>query len=75
MSCFLCKSTLENGFTTFMSDLGSCIVIIKNVPAFICSQCGEVAYSDEVSKKIEKIVNDLKNHITDIAVTDYRTVA
>ena len=31
--CFMCKGNLENKLTTFMVDLGSCIVIVKNVPS------------------------------------------
>lgn len=71
----MCKGTLKEGTTTFMTDLGNCIVIIKNVPSFVCSQCGETSYSDEVSKRIEEIVNALREHITDIAITDYQTAA
>ncbi|MBQ0051660.1 MAG: type II toxin-antitoxin system MqsA family antitoxin [Treponema sp.] len=73
--CFMCKGQLEDGFTTFMTDLGTCIVIIKNVPAKICSQCGEVSYSDEVAKKIQKIINGLRDSITEVAITDYKTAA
>ena len=40
--CFMCKGNLENKLTTFMVDLDSCIVIVKNVPSQVCSQCGEV---------------------------------
>lgn len=32
-TCFLCKGNLENKLTTFMVDLGNCIVIIRNVPS------------------------------------------
>lgn len=75
MTCFVCKGNLEEKTTTFMTDLGNCIVIIKNVPSMVCSQCGEVSYSNEVAKKIEAIILSLKNKITDIAVTDYQTAA
>lgn len=75
MMCFVCKGQLEDGTTTFMTDLGTCIVIIKNVPAKICSQCGEVSYSDEVAKKIQKIINTLRNQVSEVAITDYRTAA
>lgn len=75
MMCFVCKGQLEEGTTTFMTDLGTCIVIIKNVPAKICSQCGEVSYSDEVAKKIQKIINTLRNQVSEVAITDYRTAA
>ncbi len=75
MTCFMCKGPLEQGTATFMADLGTCIVIVKNVPAFICSQCGETSYSDETAKKLEQIVNSLRAHVTDIAVTDYQAAA
>lgn len=75
MMCFMCKGKMEECKTTYMADLGTCIVIIKNVPSLVCSQCGETSYSDEVAKRIEKIIMSLKNKITDIAVTDYQTAA
>lgn len=73
--CFFCKGEMKNAVTTFMSDLGSCIVIIRNVPCLKCSQCGEEIFSDEVAKKLERIVNKLKESVTEIAVTDYRNAA
>lgn len=73
--CFFCKGEMKNAVTTFMSDFGSCIVIIRNVPCLKCSQCGEEIFSDEVAKKLERIVNKLKESVTEIAVTDYRNAA
>jgi len=72
MSCFMCSGKLENKLTTFMADLNHCIVIIKNVPSQVCSQCGEVSYSDSVARQLEAIVNAIKaNTITEIAVVNY----
>lgn len=71
MKCFMCKGSLENKQTTFMVDLGNCIVIIKNVPSQVCTQCGEVSYSDDVARHIEKIVNNLRAAITEITVVNY----
>ncbi|MBQ0166819.1 MAG: type II toxin-antitoxin system MqsA family antitoxin [Treponema sp.] len=75
MTCFMCKGKNVEDTTTFMCDLGNCIVIIKNVPCFRCTQCGEISYSDEVSKNIQKIIEKLRKSITDIAVTDYKLAA
>ncbi|MDR1948597.1 MAG: YgiT-type zinc finger protein [Spirochaetaceae bacterium] len=36
MSCFMCKGALQDNRSTFMVDLGNCIVIVKNVPSRIC---------------------------------------
>lgn len=71
MKCLMCKGTLENKNTTFMVELNNCIIIIKNVPSQVCRQCGEISYSNEVAKQIEKIVDAVRNSITEIMVINY----
>ena len=75
MTCFMCKGEINSSTTTFMVDLGNCIIIVKNVPCSQCSQCGEISYSNEVAKRLEKIVDTLKNTVTEISVIDYKTAA
>lgn len=71
MKCFLCKGELEDKNTTFMVELENCIIIIKNVPSQVCKQCGEISYSNEVAKQLEKLVGSVKNAITEIMVINY----
>lgn len=71
MKCLLCKGHIEDKLTTFMVDLNNCIIIVKNVPSQVCSQCGEVSYSDDVAKHLEKIVSNMRNVITEIAILNY----
>ena len=75
MNCFFCKGNLTDGTTTFMTEIDGCAIIIKNVPAKICSQCGEASFSDEVAKKLERIVASLRTSITEVAVADYCSAA
>ena len=58
-----------------MVDLGNCIVIVKNVPSQVCTQCGEVSYSDEVAARLEQIISQVKNSLTEIAVINYPSAA
>jgi YgiT-type zinc finger domain-containing protein len=72
MTCFMCKGKTQNSFSTFTTDIGNCIVIIKNVPSQICDQCAEVSYSDDVARRLEQIVNSIKDSaLTEIAVVNY----
>ena len=71
MKCLMCKGNVENKNTTFMTELDNCIIIIKNVPSQVCKQCGEISYSDEVAKQLEKLVNYAKNEIAEITVINY----
>jgi len=67
----MCKGSLVDKPTTFMADIDKCIIIVKNVPSQVCSQCEEVSYDNEVAKQLERIVDSLRKSITEIAVVNY----
>jgi YgiT-type zinc finger domain-containing protein len=68
----MCRGKLRDGCSTFTANLENCIIIIKNIPSSICGQCGEVSYSDEVTRRLEQIVNSIKQTaVTEIAVVNY----
>ncbi|MCL2513022.1 MAG: type II toxin-antitoxin system MqsA family antitoxin [Oscillospiraceae bacterium] len=71
MKCFMCKGHIVDELTTFMVDMGNCIVIVKNVPSQVCGQCGEPSYSNDVAKRLESIVNAMSAEVTEIAVLNY----
>lgn len=51
MNCVICKTGVTaSGIKNFMLEKGNSIVIVKGVPAEICSQCGE-AYFDAATTK------------------------
>lgn len=72
MKCFMCKSELIEKKVNYMVDLENTIIIIKGVPAKVCSQCKEQYFDDETSKNIENIVNKLKDLSTEITITNYK---
>ena len=72
MICFMCKGTMNDGFSTFTVEMGKCIVIVKNVPSQICGQCGDTTYNSETAKRLEEIVRSLTQPAnTEIAVATY----
>ena len=72
MTCFMCKGSIQDGFSTFTTDMGGCVVVIKNVPSGICNQCGETSYNDEVAKQLEKIIQSITKSVSaEIAVVSY----
>ena len=71
MRCFFCKGELENSTTSHVVTLDNCIIIVKNVPCTQCTQCGETFFDDDVADKLERIVKELRNAITEIAVVNY----
>lgn len=70
----MCKGSIVQTKHTYIQEFEDCIIIIKNVPALVCSQCGEVYYSDEISDKLEETINRLQNIVRDIAIFEYDKV-
>ena len=49
MKCLMCKQVEPlPGFTTVALERGELSLVLKNVPALVCPQCGE-AYTDEAT--------------------------
>jgi len=49
--------------------VGGTLVIIKDVPAAVCQQCGEEYLSSSVYKELERLAKS-KNHIMDKMTVD-----
>ena len=61
--------------TTFTVEYKDCIIVIKNVPCLECQMCGEITFTDDVSDKLEKIVETAKKIMQEISVIDYTKAA
>lgn len=57
MSCFKCEGKLIEKNVNYVVNLEKTIIIIKGVPAKVCSQCGEQYFDDKTAENIEKIIN------------------
>ncbi|AOZ97921.1 type II toxin-antitoxin system MqsA family antitoxin [Butyrivibrio hungatei] len=75
----MCNACFNDGkiesTTTFTVEYKECIIVIKNVPCFECQICGEVTFTDEVSAKLEKLIDTAKIIMQDISVIDYNKAA
>ncbi len=57
MNCVYCKSKMKKGKTalTFQMD-DDRIIVVKDVPASICQECGEESIDIKDAKILERIV-------------------
>ena len=59
MDCALCKvGTTEKGTVTVTLERNGAIVLIKNVPAEVCTNCGHYYLSEETTRAIMQTGND-----------------
>jgi len=50
--CPLCRGRKKPGRTTFTVDLGFGVVVVRDVPATVCSQCGADWIEDRTAAKL-----------------------
>jgi YgiT-type zinc finger domain-containing protein len=54
MSCVFCGGKLISKKVTFIYEDDDQFFVIRNVPAEVCTQCGEKTYSPEITDEIMK---------------------
>lgn len=58
--CPLCGGQKKPGKTIYSVDLGFGVVVVRNVPATLCDQCGEEWISPEVASQLERLVEEAR---------------
>ncbi len=73
--CPLCGGEKQSGTTTFAVDLKFGVVVVREVPALVCTKCGDAWIDDPVAAKLENIVADARRKQTVVEVTQWQQVA
>ncbi len=75
MKCSECGASTKKGFTTSVTDLGKCLIIVRNVPCFKCDECNEIIYTANVVQRLEQIIEAAKKLMQQISIVDYSEAA
>ena len=68
----MCKGDLIEKNVNYLVDLEKTIIIIKSVPARVCTQCDEKFFDDDVAERLEKMINQLKELDTEVVIVNYK---
>ena len=63
---------MEKKLTTYTVEIEGVLYIVKNVPANVCKQCGEVSFDDDVFKRLHKIIQEMKSSTSEMVVSTYK---
>ena len=66
--CPVCGGSTKPGNTTFVADIGTGVVVVRNVKATVCSQCGEDWIDPETAEQIEQIVEQARARKDEVEV-------
>ena len=72
--CPLCGGDKQPGTTTFAVDLKFGVVVVREVPALVCTKCGDAWIDDPVAAKLENIVMEARSKHTVVEVTQWQQV-
>ena len=75
MRCMHCGAQADRSHTTSVTDLGQCLIIVRNVPCYKCRECSEVIYTADVIQRLEGIIAAAKALMQEISIIDYTKVA
>ena len=61
--CSICRDgLLVPGFTAMEFWCDGELVVLRDIPADVCQQCGDGLLSSEVAKKLEQFFSERHNH-------------
>ncbi|GHV82298.1 hypothetical protein AGMMS49991_08560 [Spirochaetia bacterium] len=72
MTCGICKAETEQKLVTYTEDVNNSVIVIRNVPATVCTECGNIWYTGTVAARLEEIVDHIiMAKVADVAVVNY----
>lgn len=54
--CSVCKGNLKKQNITYTQELGGKVYVVSDVPALVCSQCGETYLSPDTVDRIQEVI-------------------
>lgn len=73
--CFFCGGTTEKKLVAYTKWYKGKLIAIENVPAEVCTQCGEQYFSPKIVEKLQKIVWSKTKPVKTINVPLYSLTA
>ena len=70
--CPLCGGDMADGSTAIPFFIDEKIIVVKDVPAEICSDCGEACMKSFVVDKIETLLDRLDDLHSEMSVVHYQ---
>ena len=69
--CPLCGGTKGIGKTAYVQDYGTGVVVVRNVPAIVCTKCGADWLDDTTAARVERLAENAKARGSQVEVVVY----
>ena len=68
MRCLLCKGEMEKTTVSYTIDRNGYHLFIREIPAYVCSQCGEKYFGEKEVASIQSMIEALEEKLQSISV-------
>mgnify|MGYP001581923252 CR=1 FL=1 len=55
-TCNICHGQVEEELTSYTRWLEGRLIVVENVPAWVCGQCGETYYDPDVVEHLQTVI-------------------
>lgn len=69
MKCMYCGGEMQRTRSTYTIDRDGYHLFIKDVPAYVCSQCGEKHFQESEVAVIQQLIRDLEKNLERVHVS------
>ncbi len=66
MKCIYCGGKAEKTTTTYTIDREGYHLFLEDVPAYVCTQCGEKFFPEEEVAAIQNTIHRLEEDLTEV---------
>lgn len=66
MKCLYCGGEMEKSTSSYTVDREGYHLFIKEIPAYICTQCGEKYFDEEEVEAIQKMIQTVEAGIEEV---------
>lgn len=63
MKCLHCQSELKRGTATFTDSRNGYVIVLQDIPAWICTQCGESLFEPDAVSGIQDVLQAVDERV------------
>jgi YgiT-type zinc finger domain-containing protein len=72
MKCGICTAEMEETNVTYTEDIEQGVIVIRHVPAHVCTECGNTWYSGTIAAQLEKMIDRFASSVgTEVSVINF----
>ena len=63
MKCLHCQSELKRGTATFTDSRNGYVIVLQDIPAWVCTQCGESLFDVYAVSSIQDVLRAVDERV------------